>query len=186
MTPPEKMTPANPGVPYPNTYWILPKRLLAGEHPIEISDDLSRTRLAGLLHSGIRTFVNLTEEREGESYHRLLREIADGLRVEISYVRVPIVDRGIPSAQTMRHILDLVDHSLAEERPAFVHCFAGLGRTGTVVGCYLRRHNLALKENLLATIAELRRYMPVGPECSPHTPEQVWMAQNWSEVLGKP
>jgi protein-tyrosine phosphatase len=62
-----------------------------------------------------------------------------------------------------------------------VHCFAGIGRTGTVVGCYLRRHALANPGKVVEQIAQLRRLMPWGREISPHTPEQVQMAENWQD-----
>jgi protein-tyrosine phosphatase len=65
----------------------------------------------------------------------------------------------------------------------FVHCFAGIGRTGTVVGCYLKWHGLAKRQDVLAKIADLRSLMPIGLESSPHTPEQVRIVENWQEGI---
>ena len=35
-----------------------------------------------------------------------------------------------------------VDDALGEGRTVYVHCWGGIGRTGTVVGCWLVRHGL--------------------------------------------
>ena len=175
------MMPSKVGVPYPNTYWVVHGRLLAGEHPTEFNDDATIAKLAALLDTGIRTFVDLTETREMKSYHHLLRTMAEDRRTKITFHRIGIPDRGVPSVSTLRWILDEIDRSTRDGNPVLVHCFAGIGRTGTVVGCYLRRHGLARQGEVVAQIAELRRLMPGGRETSPHTPEQVCMVEHWED-----
>jgi len=168
-------------VPYPNSFWVVPGQFLAGEHPGDLSDDILMARLSGLLEAGIRTFVDLTEEREMESYYNFLRDLAEERAVEVTYLRIPIPDRGVPPVGTLRCILDVIDRSVADDNAAFVHCFAGIGRTGTVVGCYLQRHGLATQSDVMKKIAHLRRFMPIANEVSPHTPHQVQMVENWAE-----
>jgi len=173
------MSDPKPTVPFPNTYWVVPKKFLAGEHPGDLNEAVLKARLLELLDAGIRTFVDLTEERELDSYYEWLREVAEEERVEVTFVRIPIPDRGVPSVWTLQRILNLIDDSLADGKPIFIHCFAGIGRTGTVVGCYLQRHGLATETDVIPRIAELRRFMPIACESSPHTPEQVRMVENW-------
>ena len=54
----------------------------------------------------------------------------------------------------------------------------GIGRTGTVMGCYLVRHGWEPAE-ALAEIKRLRRGSPDGYKASPETPAQEVFVLNW-------
>ncbi len=131
------MPQTKPAVPYADTFWVLPNQFLAGEHPTEHDEASTIATLNGRLDAGIRTFIDLTEEQEVKGYYRLLRTEAGSQRIAITFLRIPIPDQGVPSVWTLNCILDVIDRSVAATNPVFVHCFAGIGRTGTVVGCYL-------------------------------------------------
>ena len=79
----------------------------------------------------------------------------------------------------MIQILDSTDQSLAEGLPVYVHRWGGVGRTGTVVGCYLIRHGIATQIEVLDRIAALRRKEFTAYRQSPETLEQRRMVQNW-------
>ena len=55
LDPPTLQSEAN--VPYANTFWVVPDRLLAGEHPTEYDEAGTIARLITLLDPGIRTFT---------------------------------------------------------------------------------------------------------------------------------
>ncbi|MFN7629174.1 MAG: hypothetical protein ACK5PZ_20300, partial [Pirellula sp.] len=38
-----------------------------------------------------------------------------------------------------------------------VHCYGGIGRTGTVVSCWLLRHGYATNQNVFEILRELRQ-----------------------------
>jgi len=168
-------------VPYANSYWVVQNRLLAGEHPSDYDDDATLLRLEALLDAGIRTFIDLTQDQETTSYHQMLCALAENRGTEIKVQRIAIVDRGVPSEPTLKRILDEIDLSTGAGNPVFVHCFAGIGRTGTVVGGYLRRHALVNPGDVVTRIAKLRSGTPWRGEVSPQTSEQVQMVENWQD-----
>ncbi len=170
------------------SYWVVPGQLLAGEYPGEIAIELTEKRIRALLHSRIRTFIDLTDEDEINedakiipAYRSILRRVSDEEHEQTTYANIPVEDRGIPSPWTLRCILDVIDRSIADENAVYVHCWAGRGRTGTVVGCYLRRHSLAESSDVIQKIAELRKAVPTARETSPHTKEQIQMVKNWKK-----
>src|SRR5580765_5248006 len=102
-------------VPFANTYWVVPSQLLAGEHPVELDERITAERLTALLDAGVRTFVNLTEQREiKESYSHSLRSLAADKGMAVEIIRMPIPDRGVPSAEALRSILEVIDGSIAK------------------------------------------------------------------------
>jgi len=154
--------------PLPNTYWVLPGLLLAGEHPSGLTAEATRQRVTTLLGAGIECFLDLTHPSEIDSYEH-------ALPFHIEYLRKPIRDHGLPEKREhMMEILDCLHDALRSGRPTYVHCRAGIGRTGMVVGCLLVERGLtgelALEE--LARLwqqCERSKYWPNVPETAAQT-----------------
>lgn len=175
----QSQNPTSPGAPFPNSYWVLPGRLLAGEYPGDLEPQKARRKLTHLLQTGIRVFVDLTHPANGlESYHAVLQEEATDLGVEIELFEHPIEDFDIPEPLEMKAILDQIDKALLEDKTVYVHCWGGIGRTGTVVGCFLVRHGLEGVEALIR-LAELRKATPKAWLEAPESPQQVKMVREW-------
>ena len=173
---------------FPGSYWVVPNHFLAGEYPGEVDSEMTSRRLRGLIAQGIRTFVDLTDEDEVNEdakvippYRSILRQISEEESIQTTYANIPIEDRGVPSPWTLRCILDVIDRSIADENSVYVHCWAGRGRTGTVVGCYLKRHGMAEAADVIQKLAAFRRGLPNGKETSPQTKEQIRMVTSWKK-----
>jgi len=93
---------------------------------------------------------------------------------------MPIRNFDIPTPAHMLNILDAIDRALLKQRMVYVHCLGGLGRTGTVVGCYLVRHGMD-GDAALRHIRTLRKVTPFPKSLSPETDAQRRMVQMWDE-----
>jgi protein tyrosine/serine phosphatase len=163
----------------PDCYWVEPGLLLAGEYPGAWDEATARTKLGALLACGIRTFIDLTESREHlEPYESLLISEAEGRAIAVEYHRLPIRDVSIPSALRMREILTTITASTMRGDPVYVHCWGGIGRTGTVVGCWLIEAGQA-SGDALAAIATLRTGIKKCGTPSPETAEQSAYVRDW-------
>jgi protein-tyrosine phosphatase len=82
----------------------------------------------------------------------------------------------------MVEILDTIDLALSEGKNIYLHCFAGMGRTGMVVGCYLARHGMP-GDKALEMIHVLRRDIHNHDKKSPETEGQRRMVMEWTKEL---
>jgi len=175
-------------LPFARSYWVQSGKLLAGCYPGSADYEEGVKKLSGLLDCGIRHVINLMEEGEKDKsgqpfvpYENVFIALGEAKGIEASITRMPIRDVSVPTPQAMRAILDEINKFISINRPVYVHCWGGRGRTGTVVGCYLVRHGLTGKE-ALKKIKELRRNESTGYLPSPETREQIKMVLSWGKL----
>ncbi len=159
--------------PIPDSYWVEPGRLLAGEYPGAPVETDARAKIRLLREACVTSLIDLTEP--GESgllpYEAFLEE-------SMRTTRLAIRDLDHPTEPEMMAILDLADAELAAGQVVYVHCWGGVGRTGTVVGCWLVRHGDS-PEDALEKIAGWRRDTPDGWKRSPETGAQRAFVLGW-------
>jgi protein-tyrosine phosphatase len=144
---------------------IEPDRLVAGRHPCAWGPENAPGEIQSLVDAGVTLFLDLTHEGELEPYAHLVEPPA-------RYVNRPIRDFSIPTREGLAATLDEIDAEVEAGGFVYVHCWAGCGRTGVVVGSWLVRHGLAA-EDALRRIAEAR-----GLGC-PQTLEQRAFVLGW-------
>ena len=160
-------------LPIPEAYWVIPGRLLVGEYPgIPFAPERTRQRLDAFLEAGFDNFIDLTGPAETATpYEPILLEQAGAYGVEVRHTHFPIGDFGVPSIDGMNSVLDGIDASLARGARTYLHCYGGIGRTGTVVGCFLVRHGQSGE----AALQQLAAWWQKVPKHTryPHSPETL-------------
>ena len=166
--------------PIPDSYWVVPGKLLAGEYPGAPTEPEACRKLAILLDAGVRQFVDLTEAGEYDlrPYWPTVQQLAAERGLEVAHERMSIPDMTAPTPAHMRAVLDKIAAAIGQERPVYVHCFGGIGRTGTVVGCFLVEQGCDGRE-ALAEIEQRRRGTPDSYRRSPETTAQREMVLTW-------
>ena len=169
--------------PMQNSYWIQPGRFAAGEYPGHWDPVGATEKVRKLLDAGIDHFIDLTEAGELEPYSGIAAKEARRRGLDMGWERHPIVDLSIPSSpDRMVTILNAIDAALSDGKTVYVHCWGGVGRTGTTVGCWLVRHGQT-GDQALSRIAEWWQgmekiyYHPRSPE----TREQREYVRSWNE-----
>ena len=168
-----------------NTYWLMPQALMAGEYPGAPTLQATRQKLVNFLDKGVTAFLDLTEADELSPYEDVLRELSEERGIDCAYRRMPIRDVDVPQEPAqMSAILDQLHAWVMQERTSYFHCWGGVGRTGTVAGCYLIEHGHYTGEAALAQLQLLWTRMSADKQRrKPHTPEteaQRRYVLNWA------
>jgi hypothetical protein len=167
----------------PQHYTIKEGRLYGGEYPGSRIIDEAEARLRSLISIGVRTFIDLTTSDDGmEPYEGLLPGLESEAGTSLRRISIPVPDMRIPGAVgTMREIMSAIRKSIEQAPAVYVHCWGGIGRTGMVVGCWLRElgydPDLALKHVQHLYSSQMPK-VRIHPE-SPQTNEQRDYVCRW-------
>ena len=126
--------------------------------------------LAALVAAGPQALVCLMEDHElapNGLVDLLPRARAAGLEV----LRLPIRDTSVPAdVARVDELLAAIDDRVSRGARVVIHCLGGLGRTGTIAGCFLVRRGMTAKE-ALEVLTRVR-----DPRCPENEAQRAFIA----------
>jgi atypical dual specificity phosphatase len=131
----------------PNFSWLIEQRLAGVAFP------RSEDALTLLQQEGVRALLTLSE-----------RTVDPALlaRYSLQMYHLPVADFTAPTLNQIEQAMAVIDEFQAQNLPVAVHCAAGLGRTGTILACYL----VAQGNTSESAIEQIRRQRPGSIETS--------------------
>jgi protein-tyrosine phosphatase len=154
-------------------YEVIPGLIYAGECPWNMP--MENSHLLALYGLGIRHFMTLREKLD-------LQNIALNLDTSfpgISIMQYPIRDFSVPSDTIIGEIIQKLKDHVKSDKPVYISCAKGLGRTGLVIASFLAEYHGKSGEESLEMLTRLRmRYQFQLESPSPETQEQIMYVIN--------
>lgn len=162
--------------PIKNSYCVIPDRVYAGEYAGDLHAPELKVKQFEMF--GITHIIDLTEKGELKPYKHLL-----GTHIE--HHRFPIRDVSVPkSYDAVYELMEQIDSVLSDEdNKVYIHCWGGVGRTGTIVACLYAFYG----EDYDSAIKHLHESFKDCPKSqwrtTPETKEQLNFIRGFVEYL---
>jgi ADP-ribosylglycohydrolase/predicted protein tyrosine phosphatase len=160
-------------------WWVEPGAVLAGEYPGATTSTDALKKIDLLVDHGVRTFVDLTEPIDGlEPYQDHVANVAERRDLDLRRLSFPIPDMSVRRHDDYDEIVAAI-HDHREHGVVYVHCWGGIGRTSTVVGCLLVDAGLDA-DAALSDIDRRRSVTRKAHRPAPQTQSQIDVVQRRS------
>ena len=167
-----------------NFYWVIPNEIAGMAMPtaaraynyVEDVDAVVKSELIREIEElkgyGIGGVVSLTEEPLAAN---------PLIKAGIQYLHLPVPDMTAPTQSQIQDFIQFARDRVQQGQSVVAHCFAGAGRTGTMIACYLVSQGLSPR----GAIATVRRYRPGAIETAVQEDAIIEFSVRFSERGGK-
>ena len=117
-----------------NSWWIDEPLVLGSSNP-------TTEQLKRLYEEGFRNIISLLDEGEQDPNYDVEKVEAMGYK----RYSIPLRDFSAPRLDDLKTFLNVMDRAVGQGK-VLVHCYAGIGRTGTMAAAYWMDKGLSVNE----------------------------------------
>ena len=122
-----------------NFSWLIENKLAGSAIPTAIDE------IQWIIEQGIKSIVTVREEPLDAEWVK-----------DINYLHIMSNDMGVPEFDDLVHAVDFTHKRITSNEPVMVHCLAGMGRTGTILACYLVKYQKMSAGDAIQKVREER------------------------------